>query len=383
MTLRVKHRGVALAAAGAILAALLPTASAFAAITPAVITPATGGTGILTTTAATGGSGAYTNLTGPSITESVGLQLANATLALSAPAGFEFNPSITTPPVLSGTGCAYTASALVYFGTGNSSATLQTTLGGTTGTGACTITFTGLQIRPQTTTPASGNIALAISGSDAGGAGAVSSVAPPAGPLTLTTYSPTMNNNAIIWGQSYVDLITTGAAGTVFQIEASTDEQVWTPLKDSSAVVLNFTIASNGSKTYRYTPIRNYWYRSVAGSTKSNTPRVTVRQTVSISPSHSSTVTVAAGSKITFTTTSRPARSDLPTANVMFQMYQKSSSGSWVLHTQLTKAIDSNGNVIWPVTFSTKGSFYVRAQTQPTSVNSNSFWTPNQYYTVQ
>jgi len=43
---------------------------------------------------------------------------------------------------------------------------------------------------------------------------------------------------------------------------------------------------------------------------------------------------------------------------------------------------DANGNVSWPVTFSTTGSFYVRAQTQPTSVNSNSFWTPNQYFNV-
>jgi hypothetical protein len=232
---------------------------------------------------------------------------------------------------------------------------------------------------------------MSINGSFLALAGGLSSVTPtptptppPLGPITLSITSPTMNNSAIIWGESYIDITTKGTPGTVFQTEATSDNVTWAPLKNSSGAILTWTIGSSGFSTYRYTPIRNYWYRSVAGTNPgtSNVVRITVRQTCSIAPSHSSTVAITAGSKITFTTTSRPARSDLPTANVMFQVWQMSSSGSWVLHTQVTKAIDANGNVSWPVTFSTKGSFYVRAQTQPTSVNSNSFWTPNQYYTV-
>jgi len=389
MRLRLTHRGVALIGAALLVGALLPIASV-SAVNPTV-TPATGGTGILTTTAANTGTGAWTTLTGPVITEgAIGEFPVGERIQLSLPTNFQFNVNQTAAPSV--TGCDKASSAIVY--TGSNTATITIAL--TTGPAQfalCVVNFgTTLQIRPidgNLSAGAGGPIgltffdpALPTPGVFPGGAGQVSMVAPSAGPLTLTTYSPTMNNNAIIWGQSYVDLITTGAPGTVFQIEASTDEQTWTPLKNSSAVVLNFTIASNGSATYRYTPIRNYWYRSVAGSTRSNTPRVTVRQTVSIAPASSSTRTVAQGSKITFTTTSRPARSDLPTANVMFQTWQKTSSGSWVLHSQITKPIDANGNVSWPVTFSTTGSFYVRAQTQPTSVNSNSCWTPNQYFNV-
>jgi hypothetical protein len=355
------------------------------------VTLATGGTGILTTTAANTGTGAWTTLTGPVITEStIGEFPVGARFQLALPTNFQFNVNRTTAPTVSG--CDKASSAIAY--TGSSSATITIAL--TTGAAqfsVCRIDFgTILQIRPidgNLSAGSGGSIgltyfdpALPTPGVVPGGAGQVSMVAPSSGPLTLTTYSPTMNNNAIIWGQSYVDLISTGAPGTSFRIEASTDERTWVPLTNSSGVVLNFTIASNGSSTYRYTPIRNYWYRSVAGSTISNTPRVTVRQTASISPSHSSTVTVARGSTITFTTTSRPARSDLPTANVRFELWQKSSSGTWVLNSSVTRSIDANGNVNWPVTFSTKGSFYVRAQTQPTSVNANSFWTANQYYTV-
>ncbi len=376
-----RARLVGLVAAAGMLAALLPASTVLAV--GYTVTPATGGTGISTTTAATGGSGAWTTISGPLLSESAGGELLNTTLSLSLPAGFEFNPNITSAPVLSGTSCTNTATALVYSGTGNSSTSVMTKTGAAN-TGACTIQFKGLQIRPLTTTPASGDITLNVNEATYGPAGAVSSVAPPppSGRLTLTITSPTMNNSAIIWGQSYIDIKTSGAPGTSFQIQASTDNATWTPLKNSSGAVLTWTIGSSGYSTYRYTPIRNYWYKSVAGSTVSNVVRITVRQTCSISPSHSGTVTLVAGSKITFTTTSRPARSDLPTANVKFEIWQQSSSGSWVLHSSVMKPINSSGQVSWPVTFSTKGSFYVRAQTQPTSVNSNSFWTPNQYYTI-
>lgn len=377
-----------LVATGVMLAALLPTAGVLAQITPAVITPATGGTGISTTTAASGGSGTYTNISGPMITESVGGQLANATIGLSLPSGFEFNPNITTAPVLSGTGCAYTASALTYFGTGNGSTSLQTMLGGTTGTSDCTIQFKGLQVRPLTTTPASGNIDVVVNGSSAGNGGAVSSVAPaptptptptppPPGKLSLTITSPTMNNNAIIWGQSYIDIRTAGSPGTTFQIQASTDNATWTPLKNSSGSVLSWTIGSAGYSTYKYTPIRNYWYKSVAGSTTSNVVRITVRETCSLAPMYSTAKTVAAGTTITFNATVRPARSDLPKANVVFQVYKKSGSG-WVLNKSVTKLINDSGVAALTWTFAS-GSWYVRAQAQPTSVNSNSFWTPNSY----
>ena len=126
-----------MATAAVTVALLLPAGSALAVITPATIAPATGGTNIPTSTASTGGSGAYTAIGGPVITESVGLQLVGASLGLSLPSGFEFNSAVTTPPVMSGSGCAYTASPLVYMGAGFGSTSLSTTLSGTTSTAPC------------------------------------------------------------------------------------------------------------------------------------------------------------------------------------------------------------------------------------------------------
>jgi hypothetical protein len=348
-------------------------------VVPVVITPATGGTDIPSSTA----GGAWTTLTGPTITEGTSGQLSSAKIVLALPANFMFNANVTAAPAAT---CGYPISGITYFGTGNQATSAQVTVSGHATMTKCAVQFGKiLQVRPISADPAAGtggNIAVSIDGVASGSGGAISMATPPPGTLTLTITSPTMNNNAIIWGQSYIDIKTTGSPGTSFQIQASTDNATWTPLKNSSGAVLTWTIGSSGFSTYRYTPIRNYWYKSVAGSSVSNTWRITVRQTCAISPSHSGTTTVGAGSKITFTTTSRPARSDLPTANVIFQLYQKSSSGSWVLNSSITKAINAEGQISWPVTFSTKGSFYVRAQTQPTSVNSNSFWTPNQYYDV-
>jgi hypothetical protein len=392
MRLRLTRRGVGLIGAALLVGALFPIASV-SAVNPTV-TPASGGTGILTTTAANTGSGAWTTLTGPVITEStIGEFPVGGRFQLSLPTNFQFNVNQTAAPSV--TGCDKASSAIVY--TGSSTATITIAL--TTGPAQfalCVVNFgTTLQIRPidgNLSAGAGGPIGLTYFAPDLptpgvvpGGAGQVSMVAPPpppTGTLALAITSPTMNNSAIIWGESFIDITTRGTPGTVFQIQATSDNRTWVPIANSSGTPLSFTIASSGASTFRYTPIRNFWYRSVAGSTLSNVVRITVRQTCQIRPTSTATVTVAKGSTITFTTTSRPARSDLPTANVVFQTWQRTSSGSWVLQTQVTRPIDANGIVTWPVTFSNTGSFYVRAQTQPTSVNANSFWTPNQYYNV-
>jgi hypothetical protein len=200
----------------------------------------------------------------------------------------------------------------------------------------------------------------------------------PGGSLLLTVYSPYMNNGAIDWGQ-YIDLTTTAAAGTAFQIQVTTDQANWTTLADAHATPLTFTIGSSGAYTYRYTPIRNYWYRSVAGSTMTDGAlRVTVRQTATIRPIHSGTRSVSSGSTVTFTVQVRPARPELQKAGVLFQLFRK-SGGSWALSRSATIVIDDAGNARWPVTFEA-GTWYVRAQARPTPVNANSFWTPNQFY---
>jgi hypothetical protein len=200
----------------------------------------------------------------------------------------------------------------------------------------------------------------------------------PVGTLLLTAYSPYLNNNAIDWGQ-YIDLTTTAPAGTAFQIQVTTDHANWTTLSDANATPLTFTIGSSGAYTYRYTPIRNYWYRSVAGSTMTDGAlRVTVRQTATVRPIHTGTMAVSRGTTVTFSVQVRPARPELQKANVVFQLYRR-SGGSWVLSRTATVVIDGAGMALYPFTFAV-GTWYVRAQAQPTPVNANSFWTPNQFY---
>ncbi len=137
---------------------------------------------------------------------------------------------------------------------------------------------------------------------------------PPVSSLSLAATAPTMNNGAILWGEA-VTLTTTGPAGAVFQMQVTTDDPSavtnpnWETLTDGSKtppVPWSFTIPSSGSFSWDYRPIRNYWYRAIAGSTVSNTPRVTVRQTIAIRPQNSSTQTISRGRQITFSATVRP-----------------------------------------------------------------------------
>jgi hypothetical protein len=370
-------------------------ASAPPPVTNPTITPATGGSSIPSTTARIGGSGAWTQLTGPVIQETAIDQIpAGTAITLTLPANFEWNTAAVNPPVV--TNCDRTAQVTSYLSLTVLSVTLQKKAGATV-MANCRIDFaTLLQVRPvnASTTGSAGNIAAALvsptlGSRGIGNAGYLSMVtaAPPPVSLTLSVYAPTMNNGAILWGE-YVDLTTTATAGTAFQLQVTVDDPaataspVWETLKDSVGNVLTFTTAADGKYTYRYTPVRNYWYRAVSGTSYSQTPnpRVTVRQTIAIRPQHSGTKSVSAGTKVTFTATVRPARPELQKANVLFQLYKKSGS-SWVLSKSATLVIDDEGIATWTVTFSS-GSWYVRAQAQPTPVNANSFWTPNQYYTA-
>ncbi len=198
-------------------------------------------------------------------------------------------------------------------------------------------------------------------------------------PFAVSITSPTMNNRAIVWGQSYIDIATTGTPGTNFRLEASTDNQTWTPLKDPNGGVLTWTLDGTGSSTYRYTPIRNYWYRAVAGGAVTDVARTTVRETTTLLPS--AVGPVAAGTAVTFSAIVRPARADLPKTTVTFQVALE-SGGVWLPYASFPVAIDDAGVARLAWAFPAAGSWAVRAQAAPTAVNSNSFWTPYIGYRV-
>jgi hypothetical protein len=101
---------------------------------------------------------------------------------------------------------------------------------------------------------------------------------PPAVPISLSVASPYLNNGAIDWGR-HVDLTTTAPPDTTFNLQVTitdpaTGAATWETLKDSTGTNLKFRTAADGKHTYRYTPVRNYWYRATTETSESETPRV-------------------------------------------------------------------------------------------------------------
>lgn len=142
------RRFVAVTVASLMLMALLPAAVALAA--PTVTTLATAN--VSADTAVSG----YAAIPGPAISEAAAGELANGTIVLDLPDGFQFNSasgSITKSPA----GCTLTVSS-VSMATGTASITIS----GAPSTGTpCTLTFNGLQVKltsGDVEPPPSGNI---------------------------------------------------------------------------------------------------------------------------------------------------------------------------------------------------------------------------------
>ena len=353
---------------------------------------AEGGDAIPRTTAGIGGSGAWTTLTGPSISETMAAQVnPGITFRLTIPSGFEWDQAVTTPPNV--TGCDRMASPIAY--DGRVAAFTILTLPAPATVGLCRIDLgSTLRLRPVDAAGAEGTEGPLALTYDAPGmsdpvpfpshAGWIAAVTPPppAVPIALSVASPHLHNGAIDWGR-YVDLTATAPADTTFTLQVtvtdpSSGAAAWETLKDATGMNLKFKTAADGKYTYRYTPVRNYWYRAITDPSTSDTVRVTVRQTIVIRPVHTGTRRVAAGTSVTFNATVRPVRPELAKANVRFELYRRSGSG-WVLARSVTVVIDDAGIASTTFTFGS-GRWYVRAQAQPTQVNANSFWTPSQYY---
>ena len=134
----------------ALLGSLIPVASVSAAVG---ITGATGGSTISADTNSTTGTGAYTTLIGPAIQEGGAGDLAIGSLVLNRPAGFEFNPGSASASA-GGVGCAGMVVGAVV-----TTATTVTIPITAPSTAACTLSVSGLQVRPTVGTPlSSGNI---------------------------------------------------------------------------------------------------------------------------------------------------------------------------------------------------------------------------------
>ena len=204
-------------------------------------------------------------------------------------------------------------------------------------------------------------------------------VTAPGAQITVSTSA-----SVITWGQ-FVTVTTAFAVngvGKTFTLEGTRDGFVWSPLA-------TLTTGASGTASFVYKPATNLYYRAVfAGSADllpgtSNTARTVVRQIALLRPTNGGLVkSIARNTSITFTTTVRPARPELPPAKVTFRFF-KLSGGSWALVTSRDVMIDVFGRAATTFKFTSGGSWYVRSIASPTSYNANSVWSPIERYNVR
>lgn len=174
------------------------------------------------------------------------------------------------------------------------------------------------------------------------------------------------------------------AAGRDVVFEASKDAAAW------DAVAGTATTDANGVATLRYRPASNLWYRARfagAGDLLAAAPtpsvRVVVRQAATLRPTNGgATRVVARGTAVSFTTTIRPSRADLPTPSARYDVYRL-VSGRWTRYRSVTVQAAPTGIAVLRWTFSVPGSWYVRSLAVPTALNANSAWSRIERYVVR
>ena len=204
----------------------------------------------------------------------------------------------------------------------------------------------------------------------------------PIDPSAALTITPSAT--VITWGES-VDLkasFGTIGANKTFMLEGTRDGVVWAP-------ITALTTDADGNASFTYRPANNLYYRGVSVATPelptvtSNTARVVVRQIALLRPTTNGvTKVVSRGRKVTFSTTVRPSRIDLPPAKVTLSIYRRVSSG-WALFTTRDAYVDANGVASYTWTFATRGEWYVRSMANPTTFNANSAGSPIERYSVR
>lgn len=204
-------------------------------------------------------------------------------------------------------------------------------------------------------------------------------VSAPQAEITLSSTA-----SVITWG-SGVSLsihFGTNGAGKTFQLQGARDGVSW-------ATIATLTTDTNGNASYPYRPATNLYYRvNFAGTPDlqagvSNVVRVVVRQIALLRPTNSGTVkSVPRNTSVTFVTTVRPARPELPPAKVTFRIYRK-VSGVWLYFTRREYYINAAGQASMTWKFSTRGEWYVRSIANPTPYNANSVWGPLERYSVR
>ncbi len=273
------------------------------------------------------------------------------------------------------TGANSTATITLSIGTNPGGGTLTCTGGNSKAAVAGVATFAGCKIDKTGT----GYTLVATASGLTAATSTAFNVSAPQAEITLSSTAST-----ITWG-SGVSLSVhfgTNGAGKSFQLQGARDGVSWT-------TIATLTTDSIGNATYPYRPATNLYYRvNFAGAPDlqagvSNTVRVVVRQIAILRPTNSgATKIVSRNTTVTFVTTVRPARPELPPAKVTFSIYRK-VSGVWLYFTRREYYINAAGQASMTWKFSTRGEWYVRSIANPTPYNANSVWGPLELYSVR
>ena len=193
----------------------------------------------------------------------------------------------------------------------------------------------------------------------------------------------TASSGVVTWGRpvTITAQFAASGAGKSVALQTTTDLATW-------VTTASLTANAYGTATFTWSPARNLWYRAVFAGTpdlsaaNSNAVRVVVRQIALLRPTNSGRIrTIAAGSNVTFTTTVRPARPELPKAKVTFT-FTLYRAGHVVYSGKRDVYIDAYGLARWTWTFGSSGLWYVRAIANPTTTNANSTWSQIEKYYV-
>jgi len=200
---------------------------------------------------------------------------------------------------------------------------------------------------------------------------------PAEGPvLALTASQP-----VITWGDAVTLQADFGSlgAGRIISFQASRDGFTFNDIGSQVADVL-------GRASMDYRPSDNRYYRAVFQGAADLAPRqstdvrVVVRQIALLRPLLPGTVKVVQADRtITFSTTVRPSRPELPVPIVRYVLFQLTGR-TWTQVATADVVADGAGIATWPVTFSGRAAWYVRSMAIPNPVNANSSWSAPQRY---
>jgi hypothetical protein len=178
--------------------------------------------------------------------------------------------------------------------------------------------------------------------------------------------------------------IASGGANRTITFEVSKDQVTWSGINTT-------TTDASGRASFFYRPSDNRYYRvsfAGAGDLGAGTSpivRVVVRSLIFIRPTGCTSSAPCArrtGSTVIFLATARPNRPELPQQQVQFVVQRKVGSTFVNVSSQLVNVSKATGTASLAVDFSTAGTYRIRANLLPTSVNANSFPTDFEYYRI-